>query len=78
MSTINREKGIELANRAIKNPSLLKQLNNSVFFDFVMGVARYDKSLAQKLEAIRPLTHASNKVLFWEAVGIIMPTEDYT
>jgi hypothetical protein len=72
-----REKAIELANRALQTPSLLNDLSEDVFFKFVMGISRYDISLAMQVEQLKPFTNSNNKVLFWEAVGILVPLEDY-
>lgn len=72
-----REKAIELANRALQTPSLLNDLSEDVFFKFVMGISIYDISLAMKVEQLKPFTNSNNKVLFWEAVGILVPLEDY-
>lgn len=72
-----REKAIELANRALQTPSLLNDLSEDVFFKFVMGISIYDISLAMQVEQLKPFTNSNNKVLFWEAVGILVPLEDY-
>jgi hypothetical protein len=46
-------------------------------FDFVMTIASYDINLAIKLEELRPFTNSKNKVLFWEALGILIPQESF-
>lgn len=72
-----KEKAIRLANKAIEDSTLLKSLNEETLFKFVMGVAKYDMTLAMKLEELRPFTNASNKVMFWETAGLLMKQEDY-
>ena len=72
------QKAIELANRAIGNPSLLNQLPEETYFKFVMGIAVFDIELAKEVEALRPFTTSQNKILFWEAVGILMPQESFS
>ena len=72
-----KAKAIEIANKALANPSLLNQLSEDVFFKLVIGISKYDVSLAMKVEALKPFTNSDNKVLFWEAVGILIPSEDY-
>lgn len=74
---MQKEKAFRLANKAIETPSLLNELDEETYLLFVIGVAKYHKDLAIKLEDIRPLVHPQNKVLFWEAVGIILELEDY-
>jgi hypothetical protein len=74
---MQKDKAFRLANEAIKTPSLLNKLDEETYLLFVIGVAKYHKELATKLEEIRPLVHSKNKVLFWEAVGIILEMEDY-
>lgn len=73
MATIQmqKEKALKLATEAIETPSLLNVLDENTYLLFVVGVAKYHKDLAFKLENIRPLVSSQNKVLFWEAVGII-------
>lgn len=41
-----KEKALELGNQAINNPSLLDKLNEDTFIKFVIGISKYDKSLA--------------------------------
>jgi hypothetical protein len=72
-----KETAFTLANRAINTPTLLTQLNEETYLLFVIGVAKYHKELATKLENIRPLVSPQNKILFWETVGIIVPMENY-
>lgn len=72
-----KAKAIELANRALENPSLVNQLTEDIFFKLVIGISKYDRSLAMKVEELKPFTNSNNKVLFWEAVGILVPYEDY-
>ena len=73
-----KNKAIELANRAISNPELLNSLPNDTYFKFVMGIAKFDIYLAQKVENLRPFTHPETKILFWEAVGILLPQESFS
>jgi hypothetical protein len=73
-----KETAFTLANRAINTPALLTQLNEETYLLFVIGVAKYHKELATKLENIRPLVSPQNKILFWETVGIIVPIENYS
>jgi hypothetical protein len=68
---------INLAKKSIVNPTLLKTLPEDVMFDFVMAIVLYDINLTIKLEELRPLTNPNNKVLFWEAAGILMPQESF-
>jgi hypothetical protein len=75
---MQEEKAFRLATKAIETPSLLNELDEETYLLFVVGVAKYHKDLATKLENIRPLVHPQNKVLFWEAVGIILELEDYS
>lgn len=72
-----KAKAIELANRALENPSLINQLTEDMFFKLVIGISKYDRLLAMKVEELKPFTNNNNKVLFWEAVGILVPYEDY-
>lgn len=72
-----KAKAIELGNKALSNPSLLINMPEDTFFKFVIGVAKYDKSLAMEVESLKPFTSPNNKVLFWEAVGILIPQESY-
>lgn len=75
--SIMKAKAIELANRVLKTPSLLDQLSEDVFFKLVIGISIYDRSLAIRVEELKPFTNSNNKVLFWEAVGLLIPLEDY-
>jgi hypothetical protein len=72
-----QEEVINLAKKSIANPTLLKTLPEDVMFDFVMAIVLYDINLTIKLEELRPLTNPNNKVLFWEAAGILMPQESF-
>ena len=72
-----KNKGIELATKAINNPSLVENMSEDTFFKFVVGVAKYDQKLAIVLEMLKPFTNSNNKVLFWTAVGILNDTEDF-
>lgn len=72
-----KAKAIELGNKALSNPSLLINMPEDTFFKFVIGIARYDKSLAMEVESLKPFTSPNNKVLFWEVVGILIPQESY-
>ena len=72
-----KEKGIMLANKALANPELLETLPEDVLFKFIIGIALFDIDLAMRLEELKPFTNSSNKVLFWEAVGILMPQESF-
>jgi hypothetical protein len=73
-----KETAFTLANRAINTQNLLTQLNEETYLLFVIGVAKYHKELATKLENIRPLVSPQDKILFWETVGIIVPMENYS
>jgi hypothetical protein len=74
---MQEEKAFRLANKAIETPSLLNELDEETYLLFVVGVAKHHRDLAMRLENIRPLVHPQNKVLFWEAIGIILEMEDY-
>jgi hypothetical protein len=74
---MQEEKAFRLANEAIETPSLLNKLDEETYLLFVVSVAKYHRDLAIRLEDIRPLVHPQNKVLFWEAIGIILEMEDY-
>jgi len=69
-----QEKAIQLADRALNNPDLIKDMTEDTFFKFVLGIAKYDQKRAIAVEMLKPFTTASNKVLFWEAVGVLMST----
>ena len=66
-----RQVAIELANKVIANPSLLEQLNDDTFIKFVIALTNHSKELAYKVFDLRPNIPSQNKVLFWEAVGIL-------
>lgn len=70
--TTNQQKGIELANKVIADPSLLKQLDDTTFINFIMALTKTSKDLASKVFDLRENVSAQNKILFWEAMGIIM------
>lgn len=72
-----QERAIILANKALTNPELLETLPEDVLFKFIIGIALFDIDLAMKVEELKPFTNPSNKVLFWEAVGILMPQESF-
>jgi hypothetical protein len=74
---MQEEKAFRLANKAIETPSLLNELDEETYLLFVVGVAKPYRDLAMRLENIRSLVHPQNKVLFWEAIGIILEMEDY-
>ena len=63
---------ISLAKIALNNPSLFEVLNEDTYENFVLCVARHDIKLAKKLDSRRPIVGAQNRVLFWEAVGILV------
>lgn len=67
----NKEIAIILANRTIGNPKLLDQLNDDTFIKFVIGISNHSTELAHKVMDLRENVPAQNKILFWEAVGII-------
>ena len=73
-----RIKAEKLATKAIANPKLLEQLPTDTYETFVLSVAVFNKKLAMQLDDIKPITNASNKVLFWEAVGILLPQQDFS
>lgn len=70
-----REKAIELSDKALNNPELVQNMNEDVFFIFVISVAKYDSKRAIALEEIKPFTNSQNKILFWEAVGLLHQEE---
>lgn len=70
--TANQQKGIELANKVIADPSLLKQLDDTTFIKFIIALTNTSKDLASKVFDLRENVSAQNKILFWEAMGIIM------
>jgi hypothetical protein len=72
-----QEKAIMLANKALANPELLETLPEDIMFKFVIGIVLFDINLAIKLEELRPFTNSKNKVLFWEALGILIPQESF-
>ncbi len=72
---MSKEKAINLVNRALANPSLVEDLSEDTFFKFVLGVAKYDMKKAMQLEKLKPFTTSKNKIMFWEAVGLLIPIE---
>lgn len=72
-----KEKAINLADRALSDPKLVENMDEDKFFKFVLGVAKYDQKRAIALEMLKPFTNSNNKVLFWEAVGVLL-SEDYS
>jgi len=71
-----KEKAFRLANKAINNPTLLDMIGEESYVLFVLGVARYYRDLAVKLNDIRPIINPTNKIKFWEAVGILISEQD--
>jgi len=70
------EKALKLGNQAINNPSLLDKLDEDTFIKFVVGISKYHKSLASQVFDLKYDTiSAQGKVLFWEAVGILVSPE---
>jgi hypothetical protein len=74
---MNKDKAFNLATKAINNPSLLDELVEDTYVQFVIGVALYHKDLAMKLDEIRSIGKPQNKILFWEAVGILTTPEEF-
>jgi hypothetical protein len=71
-----KEKALELGNQAINNPSLLDKLNEDTFIKFVVGISKYDKSLAYKVFDLKyDKISLEGKILFWEAIGILVSPE---
>ena len=68
-------KAYYLAMQAINNPSLLNQLSDDTYVSFVIGVAKYHKDLAMKLDKIRSIGKPKNKIKFWQAIGILTPEQ---
>jgi len=67
----NKDQAIRLANRVIADPKLLEKLNDDLFIRFVIGISNYSTELAHKVMDLRQDIPAQNKVLFWEAIGIL-------
>jgi hypothetical protein len=68
------EKAHKLGNQALANPSLLDNLNEDTFLKFVISISKYDKPLAWNVFDLKVKEmSAQNKILFWEAVGIVFP-----
>ena len=75
---VGKDKAQELGNRAINNPSLLDQLDEDTFIEFVVCISKHDKSLASKVFDLKyDKISAQGKVLFWVAVGILTKQEEY-
>tara|TARA_R110002020_G_scaffold122805_2_gene278681 strand:- start:2771 stop:2998 length:228 start_codon:yes stop_codon:yes gene_type:complete len=74
---MSKEKATYLVNKALANPSLVKNMPEDTFFKFVLGIAKYDKTKAMQLEKLKPFTTSQNKAIFWEAVGILMPSDNF-
>lgn len=75
---LGKEKAQELGNRALSNPSLLNNIDEDNFIMFVVCISKHDKSLATKVFNLKyDKISAQGKVLFWEAVGILVGTESY-
>ena len=75
---VGKDKAQELGNRAINNPSLLDQLDEDTFIEFVVCISKHDKSLASQVFDLKyDKISAQGKVLFWVAVGILTKQEDY-
>jgi len=75
---VGKDKAQELGNRAINNPSLLDQLDEDTFIEFVVCISKHDKSLASKVFDLKyDKISAQGKVLFWIAVGILTKQEEY-
>ena len=73
MLTENQQRGIELANRVIADPSLLTQLDDDTFIKFVISLTKISKDLGKEVFDLRENVSSENKILFWEAIGILMP-----
>lgn len=72
------QKANRLADKAINNPILLNQLDDDTMIKFAIGVSKYSKEKAIKLMDLKyPEIKPSNMVLFWEAIGILIPSESY-
>ena len=72
---MSKEKATQLVNKALTNPNLVKDMSEDTFFKFVLSVAKYDKTKAMQLEKLKPFTTSKNKIMFWEAVGLLIPIE---
>jgi hypothetical protein len=70
-----KERAIELADTALNNPELVKKMDNDKFFTFVLCIAKHDKKRAIAVEMLKPFTTSQNKILFWEAVGVLASQE---
>jgi hypothetical protein len=66
------EKAQKLGNQVLNNPELLNQLDEDIFLKFVISISKYDKPLAWNIFDLKVKElSAQNKILFWEAVGIV-------
>lgn len=66
------EKAQKLGNQVLNNPELLNQLDEDTFLKFVISISKYDKPLAWNVFDLKVKgLSAQNKILFWEAVGIV-------
>ena len=66
------EKAQKLGNQVLNNPELLNQLDEDTFLKFVISISKYDKPLAWNIFDLKVKElSAHNKILFWEAVGIV-------
>ena len=74
---MTKDKAFNLATRAIENPSLLDALTEDMYVKFVVGVALYHKDLAVNLDKVRSIGEPQNKILFWEAIGVLTTPEDF-
>jgi len=70
------EKANDLADRAIANPSLMDAFSDETMIKFTLSVYHYTPEKAQELMVLK-YGHAKGLVHFWEAVGILIPTEEY-
>ena len=67
------EKAQKLGNQALNNPKLLDLLDQDTFIKLVISISKYDKPLAWDVFDLKVKELSTqNKILFWEAVGIIL------
>jgi hypothetical protein len=67
------EKAQKLGNQVLNNPKLLNQLDEDTFLKFVISISKYDKPLAWNVFDLKVNgLSAQNKILFWEAVGLVL------
>lgn len=70
------EQAQKLGNQVLANPSLLNQLDEDTLIKFVISLSKYDKPLACKVFDLRSADiSAQNKILFWEAVGLLLEVD---